>query len=237
MIIKRLHDKIYLNSNRYNKPKEASKFLLKILNKGLRHNISKKIKILDIGCANGELLYFLKKNLKRSKIKIDYRGYDIRNDLLKKAQKKMPDIKFEKIDINSNIKISEKFDIIICSGVIAIFDDLKVFFKNLKKLSNNKTIIYFFGNFNEYNYNIFNKFLDLDSNKKVLQSGNNIWSIEYLKRILKHKKLTKYKFNMHFDIKKNKKDLLRTWTIKINKQRYVTNCLKILYNQCWLEFK
>ena len=59
MKIKRLHDKLYLKSNRYKKPKESSKMLLRILKQ--KKNLKKKqIKILDIGCANGELIYFLK---------------------------------------------------------------------------------------------------------------------------------------------------------------------------------
>lgn len=73
----RLHDKIYLKSNRYNKPKEKDKLLLKIIK--LRNQKSKKLKILDIGCANGELIYFLNKNLKN----VEIHGYEIRKDLIK----------------------------------------------------------------------------------------------------------------------------------------------------------
>ena len=52
----RLHDKIYLKSNLSKKPKENFKFLQKILKKRLSR---KKIyDVIDIGCANGELLYF-----------------------------------------------------------------------------------------------------------------------------------------------------------------------------------
>ena len=38
------------------------------------------------------------------------------------------------MDFNSKIKSFKKFDIIICSGVISIFDDLKVFFNNINKI-------------------------------------------------------------------------------------------------------
>ena len=53
----RLHDKIYLKSNRYKKPKEISKLLYKILKKRLSK--TKNYKLLEVGCANGELLFFL----------------------------------------------------------------------------------------------------------------------------------------------------------------------------------
>ena len=57
----RLHDKLYLKSNLYKKPKENFKFLQKILKKDYQ---KKKYKVIDIGCANGELLYFLKNKTK-----------------------------------------------------------------------------------------------------------------------------------------------------------------------------
>ena len=72
----RLHDKIYLKSNLYKKPKESVKFLQKILNKRLssRSTLGKR----GIGCANGELLYFLKKYNKN----FNLTGVDIKQNLL-----------------------------------------------------------------------------------------------------------------------------------------------------------
>ena len=51
----RLHDLIYLKQNNYLRPKEKNKLLLKIIKKRISN---KKIKILDIGCATGELIFF-----------------------------------------------------------------------------------------------------------------------------------------------------------------------------------
>ncbi|MDC0859040.1 hypothetical protein OAP71_03400, partial [Pelagibacteraceae bacterium] len=58
----RYHDKLYLKTNRYDKPKIASQLLDDILKKRLSKN--KTYKLLDVGCANGELLYFLNKKYK-----------------------------------------------------------------------------------------------------------------------------------------------------------------------------
>ena len=71
----------------------------------------------------------------------------------------------------------------------------------------------------------------------ILQSGWNIWSINYLRKFLKNRKLSVHKFVINLDIKKRNKDLLRAWTIKVNNKRYFTNALKLLNNQYWLEFK
>lgn len=226
----RLHDKIYLKSNLYKKPKESVKFLQKILNKRL--SSKKNYKVIDIGCANGELLYFLKKYNKN----FNLTGVDIKQNLLNKAKNNLPqDITLKKMDFNTKIKSFEKFDIIICSGVIGIFDDLKVFFSNINKIKKKNSKFYFFGAYNDYPYDIKTKYVDLNMKKKVLQSGWNIWSIKTLKKHFGRKKFKKHYFNMSFDFKKNQNDLIRSWTIKIGNKRYFTNGLMLLLNQKWLE--
>ena len=81
----------------------------------------------------------------------------------------LPDVYFKKIDISKKIKIKEKFDIIICAGVICIFDKLDDFFHNIKKLSKDNTIVYIFDKLNQYDYNVFNKYEDFNLKEKVLQ--------------------------------------------------------------------
>ena len=51
----------YLDTKRFQKPKEIFKHSIDILNK---LNFKKKKSLVDICCANGEFLYLLKKNLK-----------------------------------------------------------------------------------------------------------------------------------------------------------------------------
>ena len=129
----RLHDKIYLKSNLYKKPKENFKLLQKILKKRL--SSKKKYSVIDIGCANGELLFFLKNKNKN----FDLTGVEIRSDLVNKAKKNLPkDVIVKKMDFNSNIKSFGKYDIIISSGVISIFDDLEIFFRNINKIKKKK---------------------------------------------------------------------------------------------------
>ena len=71
---------IYEKKNRYKRPKENFRKLVQLLK-----NIKKKsdLKLLDIGCSNGKLLYNLKKNFK----KISLYGIDIDQNLLTKAKK------------------------------------------------------------------------------------------------------------------------------------------------------
>ena len=165
----RLHDKIYLKSNRYKKPKETSKLLYKILKKKLSNN--KNYKLLDVGCANGELLFFLHQKFSN----IEFCGIDVRNDLIKLAKKKCSsDIYFKKLDYTQNQNFNKKFDIIICSGVISIFDDLDIFFKNIKRNMKKNSILFLFCNFNNYDFDLILTYKDLNSKNINYQSGWNI---------------------------------------------------------------
>lgn len=228
----RLHDKLYLKSNRYNKPKEAFKLLYKILKKKLSKK--KNYELLDVGCANGELLFFLHQKFNN----IKYSGVDIRRDLIELAKKKCSsDIFFKKFDYNQNQNLNKKFDIIICSGVISIFDSLNNFFKNIKKNMKENSVLFLFGTFNDYDFDIITAYRDLNSRNVNYQSGWNIWSIKTIKKNFKKKKFIKHPFNIKFDVKQNKKDLIRSWTIKIDNKRCFTNGLRLIQNQMWLEIK
>jgi SAM-dependent methyltransferase len=225
----RLHDKIYLKENRYLKPKDSFKFLVKILKK---QTTKKEYSILDLGCSNGELIYQLEKHFKNFKIT----GYDIRQDLLNKAKKNLPkSVILKKINVNTKIKTIDKFDIIICSGVISIFDNLDKFHKNIKKLIKPNGKIYLFGNFNNYDYNIFVTYEDIKLHKNIRQTGWNIWSIKTIKEIFKVKKIKQYPFFIKKNIKKKNNDLIRSWTIKIGGRRFFTNALMFIQNQMWIE--
>ena len=60
MKIFRDHDKLYLNENYKEIPKESTKF---IVNNALKFisSISNPT-VLDVGCATGDLIYYLQKN-------------------------------------------------------------------------------------------------------------------------------------------------------------------------------
>ncbi len=228
----RIHDKIYLKENRYRKPKESFKFLTKILKKRLLKK--KYYDVLDIGCANGELIYHLERNFTNLRLN----GFDVRNDLLKKAKKNLSEkTSLRQVNINKKIrnKFYKKYDIILVSGVISIFDDLNNFKYNLKKLLKPNGRIFIFGLFNNFDYNVHVKYEDIKNYKNIKQSGWNTWSITYLKDKFKSKKFKIHKFFINKNIKKKKLDPIRSWTIKINKKRYFTNALMIIQNQMWVE--
>ena len=227
-LVKRLHDEFYMKENRYEEPKEAYKVLLKELNK-------KKFKsLMDVGCANGELLYYLDQKLKN----VNFTGIDVLQNLLDKAKKNCSnDINFLKKDISKkNLKVG-KFDRITLSGVLSIFDNPEMIIKNLLGNLNKNGKLYIFGAFNPNPYNVLVKYEDVYKDKNVYQSGWNIFSLDTIKLIAKknNKKMKAIEFKMPFDIKKRKNDLIRTWTVEFEGKRQWTNGLGIIYHGYWVE--
>lgn len=225
----RLHDKIYLKESRYKNTKDSFKFLIKILKSKIKKQ--KRYSLLDVGCANGELINNLEKNFKN----FDFTGLDIRKDLLKKAKRHVdPNVKFLNLDISKKQNLKKKYDLIVCAGVLAIFDNYEVILSNLSKLLKKKGEIYLFGNFNIYDFNVFIKYKDLHKNQNKFQSGWNIWSLLSIRKFFKRKKIQTYRFYINKKIYPKKGDLIRCWTVKIKNKNYFTNALSIIQRQFWI---
>ena len=108
--ILRLHDKFYLKENRYKKPKESFKFLVRLLKK-LKLNFKNEIRIGDFGCGNGESSYYLINQFPKANIY----GGDIDKEILFKDER----IETFYVDQRNSeqiksmwSKINKKFDII-----------------------------------------------------------------------------------------------------------------------------
>ena len=230
MQVKRLHDTFYKKEKRFTNPKLSFIELFKIL------KTKPKDSILDVGCANGELLYNLNKKYKHNKLS----GFELLTSLIKVAKKNLPEsINIHKVDITKKINTDEKFDIIIISGVISIFDDYKKPLRGLLKILKPKGKIFIFNHFNKYNIDVFIKYRTRSKNTNILQSGWNIHSIKGLKEFFKKhgKKTSIFKFKPKKSFKGNPKDPLRSWTFKNrNNENLTTNGLSILQDQYWLKF-
>lgn len=230
--VKRTADKFYLKEKRHKKPLERNKFLFNLLNKNTFKK--KSYNLLDVGCANGELLYQLKIRYKN----FNLHGLEYNRSLFLKAKKILPKSinLYNKDFFKKNLKVTnKKFDIIIIAGVISISDYPEIVLKNLLSNLKKNGQIFIMNFFNPYPYNVFIKYVDLKSNNKFLEKGYNIFSLDFLKDFFKSRKknLKKYPFFIKKDIKK-KKDLMRSWTIKSKKLNYFTNGICILQHQYWL---
>lgn len=114
--------------------------------------IPKNAKVLDIGCGNGRLYDFLKK---QTAYNIQYTGIDFSEDLLNQAKKLHPEGKFIYMDMNSLKDLQEKnFDIIF---FIASFHHLSSQKERLHVLSEVKQKLKKDGKICMTNWNLFQK--------------------------------------------------------------------------------
>jgi trans-aconitate methyltransferase len=211
--IKRIHDEIYLKG----KPviKESFKFLLK----QIIINQKKFESLIDIGCSNGAFLKYASTILKNKNLN----GADIRKDLILSAKKNCPNANFYQMDISKKTKVhNKKFDVCVLDGVHSIFDNHEDWLKNLLNLCNKNGSIYIFGSFNPEPYDIFVKVKHFKS--KILESGFNRLSLASLKESLTKKKFSfsVKRFDISIDLKKDKNDPRRTYTVRLKDNKKLT---------------
>jgi len=94
-------DQVYLNEDRANEPKEIFKVFRNIL---LQRNETENMKVLDIGCATGEFLYYLKGELPDG----SFHGMDISSQMIKYAEDRYTNMSFSTGDINSSLSVRPK---------------------------------------------------------------------------------------------------------------------------------
>ena len=168
-------DTLYLLENRYKQPKVIFKFLSKKIKK--IHKNQELCNLADIGCAAGEFLYHLKKNLENVKLY----GFDSQNLLLNKARKNVKNVNFIKKSILGNLnKYKDKYDVSTCVGVISIFDNFEIPIKNLIKITKPGGKIFLQALINDFPIDVNIKYSKsknwLSGKPKYLESGWNIIS-------------------------------------------------------------
>lgn len=231
MKIKRTHDKLYLQENRYNQPKEMFKFIFKkALIKKNTHEV-----IGDFGCAAGEFLYFLNKKLPNKSLI----GVDVRKDLLQKAKKFVPSANFIKGSVEKkNILKKNSVDKAFMVGVHPIFDNFEKSFSNLLSWTKPKGKIFICDMFNPHPVDVLIKYKLANKIKNnYFESGWNIFSQKSVSLFLKKNKIVKkfsfHKFEMPFDLSPQK-DPIRSWTIKSRGIRLMVNGISIIQPQTLL---
>jgi len=199
---RRTHDHLYLKDKRYRRnSKFLTKFFLKLI-------IKKNFKtLIDVGCANGDLLNFISKKIPNK----NYVGTDVSSKLLKLAKKNNQKIKFIRDDITKKNYKKLKTDIIHCAGVLNIFDNVENIISQLISRCKRKGNIYITHYFNDYGIDYITRYRDNNNSnqKQISEMGWNVFSKLTLKKILK----------------KNKKDLMRTWSTYYKGEKYFVNGL------------
>lgn len=231
----RNHDKMYLSENRKHQPKEYFKF---ISSKAKEHiNKYKAPKLLDIGCATGDFLFYLNSQYPNATIT----GIDVMDELLDRAKKEVEDCTF----INGNICKEEtlpqnKYNAVFMNGVHSIFDDIGLWLDNAISLVEKNGKLFIFGIFNPADIDVLVKSKYSEQHPDdPWESGWNCFSKKSFQNYLERNGISSYnfyEFNIDIDIPKTPNDPLKSWTFMYNNNtRGVINGTMILHQFYLLE--
>lgn len=231
MKIARTHDELYLTEDRKSKPKEYFKFIKEQADDFLKQFTAPKI--LDIGCATGEFLYYLRSCYPHASLE----GTDILHELLGKAKKNVEDAIFFEADIysGSNLPAPHQYDAVFMNGVHGIFDDYEKWLEHILQLVNfeNKGRAFVFGLFNPEPIDVLVKVKRIENKENSWEPGWNCFSKKGIADYLFSKGYkTSFKdFQIDMDIDKKSEDALRSWTIKLEDgKRMIVHGSQIIHN-------
>lgn len=216
-------DYIYTNDDYYKNPKETFTFLANIISKDYKNP-----SILDVGCARGEFLYYLKNNIKYDNLC----GVDYSPQLIEAAQsfKGLKNVHFH-VGSADDFNLNRKFDVIVMSGVLSYFDDIELTLKKLKDHLNLNGKIFILGFFNPQDVDVL---IQYRNNKyfTTFESGWNYHSFATVTKVLNKLSMSvieKYDFNLSFNLLQQE-DPCRAWHIETQNGKKFINGLGLIYD-------
>lgn len=182
-------------------------------------------KILDIGCATGNIINIVKELYPDSRVI----GIDINRELLKRARKRVgPQPQLIQTCATKYIPPT-KFDLIIASGILSIFDNIEQMLNKWISWLEPNGILYIFGRFNSADIDTLIYFKNNKYGGKW-ESGLNAFSKKTVEKILGRKniqfKFKKFKININL---KKQTNPIRTFTLTLkNNSKIVTNGANVI---------
>ena len=216
-------DYIYMNEDYYNNPKEMFIFLKKLIS-----NDFIEPSILDLGCAGGEFLFYLKNTLKTKNLT----GIDYSSNLIEKA-KNFDGLKGVNLMVDSaeSFEIDMNFDVITMLGVLSFFDSTMPTLQKIKEHLTSNGKAYILGFFNDFDVDVHinyrnNKYFD------QFESGWNLHSLETIRKNLYDLDMSltdMHVFNLSFDMLPQN-DPCRAWHIDTENGKKYTNGIGLIYD-------
>jgi SAM-dependent methyltransferase len=206
---------IYLNEDRYSRPKEY----FKLIHRELVRDVHKPTAVVDVGCAAGELLYFLRKQLPKDCL---LTGVDVIPDLIERARMKVADVDFHIADISStDLPELPQYDAVIFAGVLGHIFTPDIVVKNLESLAKKGGYIYIFAPFNEESIDV-QLVYKRPTESGEWETGRNLYSMETMESLVADVggEAEWIDFFMPFEITKTD-DVMRGWTEKFRGENYM----------------
>jgi SAM-dependent methyltransferase len=204
---------------RYERPKEVFRAFRKILKERLaRPGLS----LLDAGCATGELLYYLKGSMRGSS---HLEGIDISPVMIARAKRNVPGVHFKLGSVlNRQLFRKRRYDVVVLSGVMQIFDDPAIVLENMRSCVNEGGTVIVSGPFNDDPIDVFMRYRRSGRPGARMELGWNFFSCQTIEKIVKKLgyklRIRWQEFRMPYAIPKRADDPMRTWTIRTEHNRY-----------------
>jgi len=225
---RRTHDRVvYLAESRYETPKAVHQAVVDLAEKS--GALAPGALVVDIGCANGEFLYYLARRIPGPV----YRGYDVVPELVEKARRSAPGITFSiGTVLDATLLEPQSGDVLFLLGTHSIFDDL-VWLDHLVRWTRRGGRIYVEGLFNPHPIDVWVKYRRADDTNDHREPGWNIVSRETVGRRLAALGATSHSFvpfEMPLDLPARPDDPVRSWTARLDGRRVLVNGLSLIVN-------
>lgn len=185
------------------------------------------LNMLDVGGASGELMYYLKNELKT-----DGKAacLDLNKDLVENAKERFSGSGIEFFVANAlNFKLNDRFDVITMTSVLSHFEDPYPVINNMLNHLKPTGILIISGIFNPWNIEVRTVFKP--ENDSQWHTGMNQFGINNISDYLNQQgyqcEVTEQV--MPFDIEQ-KDHYSRSWTVMVDGKRMTTSRLQFLYN-------
>jgi len=215
---------------RLSKPKENFKLVAALIS--AIHPREADVAIADVGCANGELLYFLRSVFPNARLT----GYDLEPKFLEVARSlNLPNAHFREGDLRE-LRPAEHFDCVICLGTVPIFQDPAEVMRPLLSMVKPGGLLLADGLFNRYECEVRVSFCDNSTS-----TSQGLWRTDFTQhsrtqiRTLLKPLCSRVEFRdieMGVDIpKRDDRPHVNVWTFKDESgRRLITSGLNLLLN-------
>jgi SAM-dependent methyltransferase len=233
----REHDRLYLHEQRYDRPKEAFKFMAQ--RAVARYGVpGTGTTVCDIGCAAGELAYYLTKIWPQAEIV----GYDVRPELVERAREMVPGARFAVGSVlEAGMLPESSADVLFMAGVLSIFDDFRPSIDNILSWLKPGGTAVVFGVFNPSPVDVIIRSRGADAPlDSAWETGWNVFSTASVGSFLQQHPLRPTfdfeRFSIPIDLAPNPADPLRSWTVPMaDGERMIVNGLCLLHHFMTLE--
>ena len=202
--------------------------------------VSKNASVLDVGCATGALIKYLKQRF----ADMHFVGVDVSGELISIAKKKVPNASFLVGGVHDLQSIvDEKFDVVLCFGVIGIFDERKAeeAVDQMIHSTKNNGFVYLFSQFNEYAVDVQIRYRRVDEGAEWLDWGVgwNNYSFQtvsnWVSASAQNIRFIDFEMKIPLEPKENP---IRSWTYKSHGGAYkLTNGLKLMIDLRFCEIQ